>query len=147
MKIFDSDICFICTHLAAHKNNCQGRNQDYAKILELLKFQRNENDPNINDPYCEPFDILRHHDYVIWLGDLNYRLNLDDLELVYNKIEEQDWKYLLQHDQLNQERRAQNAFKLFEEDEILFAPTYKFQPNTNIYEKRPDKKTTYAIMV
>merc|ERR1719177_21364 len=45
-KLFDSTICFVNSHLAAHKNNHQGRNQDYAKILQNMRFagpkQRND---------------------------------------------------------------------------------------------------------
>jgi hypothetical protein len=34
------------------------------------------------------------------LGDLNYRLTADDLEEVYNKIDECDMEWLLDHDQV-----------------------------------------------
>ena len=45
---------------------------------------------------------------------------------------------------LNVERRLGNVFQAFNEglgDNVPpFAPTYKYQPKTSIYEKRPDKK-------
>ena len=44
------------------------------------------------------------------------------------------------HDQLNIERFNNNVFEGFEEGVLKFAPTYKYQPNTDLYECRPDKK-------
>eukprot|EP00494_Astrolonche_serrata_P030243 UN30510 len=75
-KIYDSTICFVSAHLAAHKNNVQGRNQDYAKILQQMEFHLKEEDPiGIMD-----------HDVIFWLGDLNYRLNHNTLKTVYDEI-------------------------------------------------------------
>ena len=46
--------------------------------------------------------------------------------------------------QLNQEREAGNVFQDFREgfEEVTppFGPTYKFEPKTSKYERRPDKK-------
>eukprot|EP01084_Bolivina_argentea_P288233 494696_1 len=49
MQVYDSDICFICTHLAAHKNNVQGRNQDYLKIIQNMRFSPSGNNNNNNN--------------------------------------------------------------------------------------------------
>jgi len=43
-------------------------------------------------------------------------------------------------DQLNVERAAGRAFENFEEGALHFAPTYKYQPGTDAYDQRPDKK-------
>jgi len=149
MQLLDSDVCFICTHLAAHKNNVQGRNQDYLKILQNMKFEE-ESQRKVNESEEEPqsssgngLTVMGHHDMVFWLGDLNYRLNWDDLEEVFAKVETRDWKVLLLKDQLNLERAKQRAFGGFEEHRIDFAPTYKFQPGTSLYERRPDKKKRF----
>ena len=74
------------------------------------------------------------------LGDLNYRLSLSDLPDVFRKIEERNFDYLLSYDQLLSEKSKGNAFKYFKEGLITFAPTYKYQPGSNLYERRPDKK-------
>jgi len=50
---------------------------------------------------------------VFWIGDLNYRLELSDMELVYNRISVQDWKFLADKDQLILEKAAGNAFTEF----------------------------------
>jgi phosphatidylinositol-bisphosphatase len=98
---------------------------------------------------------MSDHDHIFWLGDLNYRIN-EEMDVVYSKIagtvgivtcvcilvfqscfgSEQDWDYLLTHDQLNIERAAGRTFKGFQEGQITFAPTYKYQPGTSVYERR-----------
>eukprot|EP00484_Ammonia_sp_Unknown_P015828 CAMPEP_0197075902 /NCGR_PEP_ID=MMETSP1384-20130603/211844_1 /TAXON_ID=29189 /ORGANISM="Ammonia sp." /LENGTH=710 /DNA_ID=CAMNT_0042514751 /DNA_START=22 /DNA_END=2151 /DNA_ORIENTATION=+ len=232
MQVFDSDLCFICSHLAAHKNNVQGRNQDFLKIIENMKFRENNNnnpysneqqqqqqqqqfannnnlgasgmdqsasmqqrrnqdflkiienmkfrENNNNNPYSneqqqqqqqqqfannnssmdqtasmqqqqqqeeeeedQSLSVISNHDMVIWLGDLNYRLNFESLEEVFAKIKERDWPTLLLKDQLNVERKNKRAFDKFIEEEITFDPTYKFQPGTSVYEQRPDKKKRF----
>jgi phosphatidylinositol-bisphosphatase len=47
---------------------------------------------------------------------------------------------LRKKDQLNIERSLGNVFVGFEEAPLTFPPTYKYQPNTDIYEVRPEKK-------
>jgi hypothetical protein len=38
MNIFDSSICFISAHLAAHTENVEGRNLDFKNIIERSVF-------------------------------------------------------------------------------------------------------------
>ena len=38
MTVFDSAMCFVCSHLAAHRENVAGRNGDYKNILEKSVF-------------------------------------------------------------------------------------------------------------
>jgi len=47
---------------------------------------------------------------------------------------------LIEHDQLNIERAQGRVFRDFEEGVLDFRPTYKYQPGTDLYEERPDKK-------
>ena len=39
-RIFDSTVCIINSHLAAHKQNVQGRNEDYHNICKRIAFSR-----------------------------------------------------------------------------------------------------------
>jgi hypothetical protein len=81
------------------------------------------------------------HEHIYWLGDLNYRVggNHSDQE-VMDVVERNEWPSLLEHEQLMVQRELGNVFVGFEEGKVVFAPTYKFQPGTDRYEKRPDKK-------
>lgn len=37
-RVHDTSFCFVCTHLAAHRNNVEGRNKDVEAILQKLHF-------------------------------------------------------------------------------------------------------------
>jgi inositol polyphosphate 5-phosphatase INPP5B/F len=47
---------------------------------------------------------------------------------------------LLHLDQLNIERKGGRVFQDFDEGPIQFPPTYKYQPGTDVYDTRPEKK-------
>ena len=71
--------------------------------------------------------------FVIFLGDFNYRINLSKEE-TENIIEENNVKNLISKDQLSLEKDEGNVFKDFFEPEITFLPTYKFDKNSKIYD-------------
>mmetsp|Transcript_4471 Transcript_4471/g.10088 ORF Transcript_4471/g.10088 Transcript_4471/m.10088 type:complete len:903 (+) Transcript_4471:187-2895(+) len=84
---------------------------------------------------------LLSHEYVFWMGDLNYRI--DDAfstDQVFKKIAADRLDELRDKDQLNIERARGNVFQGFEEGRLDFPPTYKYQPGTDMYDRRPDKK-------
>ena len=168
-RFYDSTLCFVCSHLAAHRGNVTGRNHDYATILSKTKFKDNPSEHgsdamayymrssahetyhsgsskhaddtnNSGHPQKGIFGIL-DHDIVIWLGDLNYRLvKAVSLEEVYEKLKNGDIHYLLKWDQLNRERHEGRCFEHFEEGQIKFEPSYKFIPGTSDFDNRKDKK-------
>ena len=149
LQFYDSTLCFVCTHLAAHRENVVGRNADFANVFNKTSFE-------IGDEAVK--EVIRlgslsqwatvtnsvgisDHDVVFWFGDLNYRVDESIptervLELsTSNMLEE-----LIDHDQLNIERAQGRVFQDFEEGVLMFPPTYKYQPGTDLYEQRPDKK-------
>jgi phosphatidylinositol-bisphosphatase len=94
---------------------------------------------------------IKEHDFVFWLGDLNYRIGGVDKNLVFAKVKEAEFhdptntssvarNFLLNNDQLNIERMAGHVFEGFDEMQITFAPTYKFEPMTDRYDQREGKK-------
>jgi len=106
------------------------------KIKKPTKKAESEEELNEESKYQRK---ISDHDAIIWLGDLNYRLDLADLKKVYDRIALQDWTYLLTKDQLVLEKKASRCFKYFQEGQVTFGPTYKFRPGTNDYEQF-DKK-------
>jgi len=134
-NLFNSSLCFVNSHLAAHQHNSAGRNADYAAICARLLF--NDAKSKIQKGAKA---TLFEHDHLFWLGDLNYRISISDILEVYRRIEVGDWPGLLAHDQLLIEKAKGNAFKHFKEGVIHWPPTYKYQPGTNLYERREDKK-------
>ncbi|CAI0420197.1 unnamed protein product [Linum tenue] len=103
------------------------RNADVSEILRSIQF------PKIckNQINRAP-EKITGHDRVFWFGDLNYRISLS-YEETKVLLEENDWDTLLDRDQLNMEREAGRVFDDFCEGRILFAPTYKYSLNSDLY--------------
>ncbi|GMH76240.1 hypothetical protein TrLO_g4041 [Triparma laevis f. longispina] len=149
MSFYDSSICFVCSHFAAHRENVAGRNADFASILNKTSFdigkeavQEAVRAGSVSQWASGSSAIgLKDHDFVFWLGDLNYRIDETlSTDEVFVKSNNMEIETLRAHDQLNIERFNNNVFEGFEEGVLKFAPTYKYQPNTDLYECRPDKK-------
>jgi hypothetical protein len=149
LQFYDSTLCFICTHLAAHRENIAGRNSDFANVYGKTKFHIGRE--AIRD--LARAGSLAHwenetskvsvgdHDMVFWLGDLNYRIDESiTTQQVLENSEQGVLGELIANDQLNIERAAGRVFQGFNEGRLSFAPTYKYQPGTDVYEQRPDKK-------
>lgn len=90
---------------------------------------------------------IEHHDQVILLGDLNFRINTMTREEVMERIEKKDINSLLDQDNLvvtfdqmsNTKKSLENKyqdmlFKQFQEGVITFMPTYKYDLRSNSYD-------------
>ena len=42
LQFYDSTLCFVCSHLAAHRENVVGRNADFANVLGKTSFDIGE---------------------------------------------------------------------------------------------------------
>ena len=161
MTVFDSSICFVCTHLAAHREKVKERNADYKKIYEAILFSSSD---SFNAPPRTDYEdfaasdlvtrpkygaektvdtdlFIKDHDFIFWFGDLNYRINEDlTTDQVFQLCAEKNWKTLQEKDQLNIERAKKNVFHHFHEGITNFQPTYKYEPGTDVFDQRPGKK-------
>jgi len=151
-KVHDSTFCFVCCHLRAHREEVAGRNLDVKTISERTSYLPVEDSlfnagigqkaSNVwrTDEFYTPLTI-DNHDFIFWLGDMNYRVSKSlSTEEVFRMIDANNWQNLLHSDQLSQERKKGTVFNDFVEPPINFMPTYKYQPGTPIYERRPEKK-------
>ncbi|EGG16677.1 RhoGAP domain-containing protein [Cavenderia fasciculata] len=129
-KFYNTSICILNSHLNAHLENILRRNQDMKDIAKNIKFVVEDN--NI----ITMFD----HDQLFWIGDLNYRIPLPDAE-VKEKIKKKDFYSLFLHDQLYQQMKSGAAFEGFQEPPISFAPTYKYDAGTDVYDSSEKKRT------
>nr|CAD7404135.1 unnamed protein product [Timema cristinae] len=121
--LHSTSVCFVNSHLAAHVEEFERRNQDYHDICSRMSFTR----------FLPPKSI-KDHDQVYWLGDLNYRITDRDAKEVKDFIDEGNFDVVLQYDQLNQQHKLRNVFVGYREGNISFRPTYKYDPGTDNWD-------------
>ncbi|XP_024863356.1 phosphatidylinositol 3,4,5-trisphosphate 5-phosphatase 2A isoform X2 [Kryptolebias marmoratus] len=120
---------FVNCHLTSGNEKIARRNQNYLDILRLL---------SLGDKQLNSFDISLRFTHLFWLGDLNYRLDMDIQEIL-NYINRKEFEPLLKVDQLNLEREKNKVFLRFAEEEISFPPTYRYERgsrDTYVWQKQ-----------
>uniref|UniRef100_A0A8C7DZJ1 phosphoinositide 5-phosphatase n=1 Tax=Oncorhynchus kisutch TaxID=8019 RepID=A0A8C7DZJ1_ONCKI len=125
-RFHNSDICVVNSHLAAHIEEYERRNQDYKDICSRLLFHQ-------HDPSLVPLTIMKHN-VVLWLGDLNYRLSDLDVDDVKDLIAKKDFETLHSYDQLKRQIDEKAVFVGFVEGEIDFLPTYKYDTGSDQWD-------------
>lgn len=118
-KYGSTSFCIFNSHLASGSTNTEERFNDFLTSWNGLRFSRNR--------------LIRHHDNVIWLGDLNYRVSLSNEEARLI-IDRGQMSKLLQYDQLSYELKRHPELQDFTELPIQFPPTYKFDRNSDRYD-------------
>ncbi|MCO5547924.1 hypothetical protein L7F22_001379 [Adiantum nelumboides] len=137
LKFWDTSLCFVNCHFAAHEGQCEARNANYKEIVGNIRVSN----PNT--------DILNQFNHVFWLGDLNYRLNNGSAEekqrtpntatwdAVIKKVRQKEFGKLFEMDELRREQEAKRALYAFKEGEITFAPTFKMKKDAeDAYEQK-----------
>ena len=156
-KIYDSFVSVVNSHLAADTSMVERRNLDFQEICRRMVFPipsrfKDYHQVLTNYPWvCNSNDVssllsvgqesatfkttlsLFDSDHLIWLGDLNYRVMVDEIE-AKNMLQAGQVDQLLQYDQLLIERENQRTFIGFEEGKIQFKPTYKYDVGTSDFD-------------
>ncbi|KAI6649300.1 synaptojanin-1 isoform X3 [Oopsacas minuta] len=131
-KIHDSTLCFVNSHFSAHVTEIEKRNSEYKEIMTDMLFQ-------IGDRTIP----LISHNIVFWFGDLNYRFEMSNT-FCYDDVmvacKENDTEALKLHDQFYLEHQRGDIFSEFQEGEITFLPSYKYDPGTNIWDSSAKKR-------
>ena len=121
-SVCESTFCVVNSHLNAGQENLVRRNQDFNDIARSMYFTGAAGAPM----------RIWDHDYLFWMGDLNYRINGVDEE-IRARVREGAFEELLRHDQLKEQMRLGNAFAGFSEAPIAFCPTYKYEKDSPNY--------------
>lgn len=141
MSLFHTRLCFVCSHLTSGEK-CGAEQRRNADVLEIIKRTHFSTVFDIDQPQTIP-----SHDQIFWFGDLNYRINMSDAE-VRKLVDKKQWAVLLNHDQLSKELRNGHVFDGWKEGMINFAPTYKYEINSDVYvgqnPKEGEKKRSPA---
>ncbi|CAJ0761633.1 5962_t:CDS:10 [Entrophospora sp. SA101] len=120
---FDTSLCFVTAHFASGK-----RNKEYQAIHDGLTFRNGRR--------------LEHFEYVVWLGDFNYRISLTN-EQVRAFLEDENLDALLNAEQLTKQIERGQAFTDYIENPITFFPTYKYDIGTDMYDTRAAKEKVH----
>ncbi|KAJ6473178.1 hypothetical protein C8R45DRAFT_1012527 [Mycena sanguinolenta] len=135
LVIEDSSICFINCHLAAGQHATRARNADIAAMLEERSLlPESENEPLA---YVGGGDgqMALDHEIVFLNGDMNYRID-QRRDNIIAAVRANEIESLLPHDQLLKEIKYNRSCRLrgFFEGQLTFAPTYKYDRNSNEYD-------------
>ncbi|KAJ2944472.1 hypothetical protein O0L34_g3818 [Tuta absoluta] len=122
--LHSTSICFVNSHLAAHVEEFERRNQDFRDICNRTRFVQ----PN------QVSKAIKDHDQVYWLGDLNYRITELDPNTVKKMVDEHTFGLVLEWDQLRQQHKNNHVFAGYTEGTIDFKPTYKYDPGTDNWD-------------
>ncbi|QPG73648.1 hypothetical protein FOA43_000960 [Brettanomyces nanus] len=111
--------CCFNSHLASGVTNTEERFNDFLTSWNGIRFSRNR--------------LIQHHDDVIWMGDLNYRVSLPN-EDTRRMLDKGLLRKLLEYDQLEYEIKRHPELQNFTELPITFPPTYKFDKSSDNYD-------------
>ena len=156
--VHDSSVCIVNCHLNAHHANVRRRNQDYRDICDRLRFVLPPNAAGAASPgagappgtasaanggttasgaagdaFVAGESTLWDHEHLFWIGDLNYRIDLPD-DHVRTLTARGAWDELYAADQLRAQQRGGFAFHGWQEAPIRFAPTYKYDTDSENYD-------------
>ncbi|CAF1639234.1 unnamed protein product, partial [Adineta ricciae] len=157
-RFYESSICFINSHFASGDGQTTRRNNDYQTIESTMAFTDGPTyslkdyiwytsstaavnlNPSSNTTTSHQWWKINDHDVVFWCGDMNYRISQPN-EQVRQAISERSTVPLHEKDQLRCEMKLQNVFMGYYEPPIEFMPTYKFDPNTEVYDTSEKLRT------
>ncbi|KAL2334971.1 hypothetical protein Fmac_016184 [Flemingia macrophylla] len=125
MSIHQTLFCFICSHLTSgeKEGDEHKRNADVHEILRRTHFH--------SLSYIGLPKGILDHERIIWLGDLNYRINLSNVD-TKSLISKKQWSKLVEKDQLICELKN-GVFGGWSEGNLNFPPTYKYEVNSDKY--------------
>ena len=132
LRLHATELCFVNSHLAAHQEEYERRNQDYSDICSRMTFSQYERLSSDYPPLG--YKRIKDFDTVFWMGDLNYRINDFDVSEVKELLAEENLSALLECDQLKSQQQHRRAFVEYEEGVITFRPTYKYDPGTSDWD-------------
>ena len=126
-QYYDNYISVASGHLEAGQDNNKKRFEDLKQVLKKeIKFGENKT------------MIFKDIDYWLFLGDSNFRVEMD-YDGVINLIEKKELNYIKNNDQFRKYKHEEIDFKIINEANIEFYPTYKFVKGTNDYDSNNGK--------
>ncbi|XP_033271185.1 phosphatidylinositol polyphosphate 5-phosphatase type IV isoform X4 [Orcinus orca] len=138
---FGTSLLFITSHFTSGDGKVGERLVDYSKTVQGLALPKNVPDTS---PYrSDAADVTSRFDGVFWFGDFNFRLSggRAAVEAILKQDPGASVQELLQHDQLTREMKRGSIFKGFQEPDIHFLPSYKFDVGKDSYDTTSKQRT------
>ncbi|XP_042686715.1 phosphatidylinositol polyphosphate 5-phosphatase type IV isoform X1 [Centrocercus urophasianus] len=138
---FGTSFLFITSHFTSGDSKVNERKLDYNKTIQALTLPKVVPDTN---PYrSSSGDVTTRFDEVFWFGDFNFRLNKDreTVDSILSQNPETGVSKLLAYDQLTSEMGRGSIFKGFQEADIHFRPSYKFDIGKDSYDTTSKQRT------
>ena len=150
LTVRGTSIVFVSCHLAAHLKEYKARNSDCREILREALVGNKQ------------LDVISQFDHCFWLGDLNYRVDVDGSKagaecggkeatpieerhaFVSGLVAEEKWSELMEMDQLRRAQRDGEALVGFEEGEPTFKPTFKVVKDIEVTEHQSKRVPSYC---
>jgi len=137
----DVPICFINAHLSAHQHKISERNRNFSQIMGKLTLEGTVN--RVEGFSFEPTILFEH---LIFMGDLNYRINLPYRQ-AENATTLGNFTLLHSHDQLTKEMKHNRAFVNFKTATPDFPPTYRWKRGKKELSNKRDQPPSYTDRV
>jgi len=135
-QVYGVSVCVLNSHLAAHDHQNQARIDSYDTILAGHTYRQ---------PSTE---LILYHDYVFWMGDLNFRLEADafTFQQIDLAVAKRQLDALLVADQLVRARATGAAFGELHENAPTFPPTFKYKVGTDVFDAKRRPAWTDRIL-
>jgi hypothetical protein len=140
-----TSFAFVTSHLAARASRLTQRQENFEDIIRGVRLDAH--------PQMKSIQFLHRCDYVLWFGDLNYRVNFgahgtdEEFKSVLGMVHNRMYDQLLPHDQLRKEMGKNAVFLGFQEASINFAPTYRLVKGSAEYSNKKNQNPSYTDRV
>uniref|UniRef100_H2M101 Inositol polyphosphate-5-phosphatase Ka n=2 Tax=Oryzias latipes TaxID=8090 RepID=H2M101_ORYLA len=123
-SFYGHTLCFLNCHLTPHIEYATHRVDEFESIVDTQTFD------------CKKASKIMDHRLVFLFGDLNFRIQDHGMHFIRSCLTNKTYNLLWSKDQLNMMKKKEALLQEFEEGPLDFAPTYKFDLNSDSYDSR-----------
>lgn len=122
-RVWDTSYLFISCHLAARPSRSELRVQNYHDLVKKIRLGNSN------------LEVLTQFDYVFFMGDFNFRVDLPFEETVAH-VEREEFQELINADQMARLRKEGKVFGDFTEEKVTFRPTYRRNRKDQLFSNK-----------
>jgi len=140
-RVCGTSFLFINCHLASGQKQTRQRNDDFERILNEMDLPKAR--VTQEKKMKQKSNIVDRFDFVFWGGDFNYRVN-ETRDNTIEYLRENKYDVLLKEDQLTIAKNTTKIFSKFQEGDIKFPPTYKYQVGTHLFDVKKKRTPSWT---